>query len=85
MAFIMKRLDRDLDLSELQATEIRPIVEANEEEISEIRERIGPEIRSIIDRGFTEIRKKLDPTQQHKLDRIRERMKNFRPQPPPTD
>jgi len=85
VAFIMKRLDRDLDLSESQTAAIRPIVEANEKAVSEIREQVGPEIRSIIDRAFAEIRQKLDPAQQRELDRIRERMKNLRQQPPPAD
>lgn len=76
--FIMKRLERDLDLTAAQTAEIRPIVEANEQAVSEIKERIAPEIRAILDRGFSSIREKVTPAQQRELDEIRERMKGFR-------
>jgi hypothetical protein len=82
--FIMKRLDRDLDLTAQQAADIRPIVETNEKAISEIKERVAPEIRGILDKGFSAIRKILTPVQQRKLDGIRERMRNFSNKPQPT-
>jgi hypothetical protein len=83
--FIMQRLERDLDLTVAQSAEIRPIVAANEKAISEIKERIAPQIRAILDRGFSSIRAMVTPDQQRKLDEIRERMKRFRDKRQPTD
>jgi hypothetical protein len=76
--FIMQRLTDDLDLSPDQAAQVRPLVETSERAVSELRERISPEMRRIHDQSFEAIREKLDPNQQKKLDEIRDRMKNYR-------
>ena len=79
--FIMKRLARDLDLTDDQAVEIRPIVEESEKAMSELMDRISPEREQIMHQGFMAIREKLNPDQQVKLDEIRERIRNFRRKP----
>jgi hypothetical protein len=79
--FIMERLADDLDLTADQVSQVRPLVETAEKAVSELRDRIGPEIRRIHDEGFEAIRQKLDPRQQKKLDEIRQRMKKYRRRP----
>ncbi len=80
--FIVDRISRDLDLAPDQAAEIRPIVEAGEEEIRAIKDGIDPEIRESHDRVFSAIRERIEPAQQKKLDEMVARIKKFRARSP---
>ncbi|NWF55062.1 MAG: hypothetical protein HXY45_09740 [Syntrophaceae bacterium] len=76
MAFIVKRLTQDLDLTKAQQAEIRKIVEESEEKITAIRKQYWPEIKGIIDRSFALMREKLSPEQQKKLDMLHEKLEH---------
>ena len=75
--FIMARLKRDLDLTKAQMREIRPIVVEGEKKINSLRATIRPEIRKILDQGFVNMRVKLGPEQQKKLDELMAKLKRF--------
>ena len=81
--FIVERLTDDLDLAPKQVAEIRLLVEKNEREITEFRTRVDPEMKKIHNQGFSAIRERLDPDQQHKLDKLVERLNKFHHEPPP--
>ena len=74
--FIMKRLSRDLDLTETQRVEIEKIVEESETKIFAIRRQYLPEIKKIADQSFALMKDKLDAEQQEKLEELHERLKN---------
>ena len=92
--FILKRLTRELDLSEEQQVRIAAIIERVQSETFEhIRE--GRRLmRQKLENGFAEIRKELSPEQQRRFDEMkaeRERRRKERgrrfdgPWPPPHD
>jgi hypothetical protein len=72
---IMKKLDRDLDLTEPQRAEIEKIVAEVQTDLWTFRTQHRPEIEAIIARGITQMRPLLSSEQQVKLDAVFERMK----------
>jgi hypothetical protein len=70
-ALILKRLTKDLGLTEVQQKEFRVIVEDTDKKL----EAFGLERRSaakaILDESFSRMKEKLDPEQQKKLDELR--------------
>ena len=70
--FIMKRLSRELDLTETQRVEIDKIVKDSEAKFSAIRNQFMPEIEEIADQSFAAIKEKLNADQQTKLEGIEE-------------
>jgi hypothetical protein len=77
-AFIMKRLSKDLDLTENQKAVIEKIVLQTEEKLREHFLQRRPEVESIIDDGFVQIRKELDDDQKKQLDALREKFEKRR-------
>ena len=75
--FVIKRLARDLDLSEQQIRQIRPFVEQGERSISKLREGIEPQIKQHIDQVLAAIREKIDAGQKDKLDQLVKKLKSF--------
>ena len=73
--FIMKRLSRELDLTETQRVEIEKIVKDSEAKFSAIRNQFMPEIEEIADQSFAAIKEKLNADQQTKLEGIEERIR----------
>lgn len=73
--FIMKRLSRELDLTETQRVEIEKIVKDSEAKFFAIRNQFMPEIEEIADQSFAAIKEKLNADQQTKLERIEERIR----------
>ncbi len=91
-AFIMKRLSKDLSLTQTQKIAIEKIGEQTEAKLREHFLQRRPEIESIVDDGFLQMKKELDENQKKKLDELREQFKKRRqerdrafpnPQPPP--
>ena len=74
--FIVKRLSRELDLTEAQRIEIEKIVEQSEAKIFSVRRQYLPEIKKIVDQSFVLMKDKLNANQQEKLQEIHERLKN---------
>jgi Spy/CpxP family protein refolding chaperone len=77
-ALIMKRLSRDLDLTETQQQEITVIIREAEEKVSRLKQQTFPEFKAIIDASFAASREKLNPEQQKKLDEIQAEMQQMR-------
>ena len=90
-AFIMKRLSKDLSLTQTQEAAIKKIVEQTEEKVREHFLQRRSEIAAIIDDGFSQMKKELDDGQEKKLEELRERFEKRRhereegpfPKPPP--
>ena len=74
--FIMKRLSRELDLTDAQRVEIEKIVKDSEAKFFAIRNQFMPEIEEIADQSFAAIKEKLNADQQIKLERIQEKIRN---------
>ena len=79
--FIMERLKDDLGLTSGQMAGIKPIVEQGDKEIMALRRTIRPKMRKIHDQGFLDIRAKLRPEQQRKLDELVAKLKRFSKKP----
>jgi len=74
--FIMKRLSRELDLTETQRVEIEKIVKDSGAKFSAIRNQFMPELEEIAEQSFAAMKKNLNADQQIKLERIEERIRN---------
>jgi len=72
--FIMKRLSRELDLTETQRVEIEKIVKDSEAKFSAVRNQFMPKIEEIADQSFAAIKEKLNADQQKKMERIKEKI-----------
>ncbi len=86
----MKRLSKELDLSQSQKIAVEKIVAQTEEKLREHFLQMRPEIEGIVDDGFTQIRKELDDNQKKQLDALKEKFEKRRqaregafPKPPP--
>ncbi len=77
-AFIMKRLSKKLNLTPNQKTKIEPIVEQMIEKRREYYRKTRPEIKRIMDQGFTQIKEELNEDQKKKLDELREKFQKHR-------
>lgn len=66
--WIMRRLNRQLHLTETQRQAVQQIVDRTEEEISNLLRRAMSEFAEILRRQNAEIRPLLTPEQQQKLD-----------------
>jgi len=71
--FIMKRLAKELNLTSDQKTKIDPLVEQMIEKRREYYLKNRPEIKTIMDQGFAQIREELNEDQKKKLDGLREK------------
>jgi len=71
--FIMKKLSNELNLTSDQKRKIEPIVEQMLEKRREYYLKNRPEIKTIFDQGFTQIREELNEDQKKKLDGLREK------------
>ena len=76
--FIMKRLSKELDLSQSQKIAVEKIVAQTEEKLRAHFLQMRPEIEAIVDDGFTQIRKELDDNQKKQLDALKEKFEKRR-------
>ncbi len=72
---VIKRFSREFNLTEQQRIEIEKIVKESEAKIFGIRQKYMPEIREIHDQSFKQMREKLNPDQQEKLEKLYEKIK----------
>ena len=77
-AFIMEKLSRKLDLTQSQKIRIEKIVSKMVDRRREYFVKRRPEIRRIMDHGFSQIKKELNSDQQKKLDALREKFEKRR-------
>ncbi|MCK4534639.1 MAG: hypothetical protein KAT81_03845 [Syntrophobacterales bacterium] len=87
---LLKRLSRDLDLTETQKAEIKKILRDSQKTLAEIGQRCRPQIGRIIENHFAMIREILNDDQKQKLDEFYKRFRKqgkhglFRSLPPPS-
>lgn len=65
---IMKRLTQELALSPAQQAEVEPIVARGHLELLRLRVQHQPDVDRVLDAGMQELKAKLSPEQQAKLD-----------------
>jgi Spy/CpxP family protein refolding chaperone len=70
-ALILKRLTKELNLTEAQQKEFRPIVEETEKKLEAFGLERRSAVKPILDESFSRMKEKLDPEQQKKLDELR--------------
>jgi len=80
--FIMKKLVRELDLTQTQRDRTEEIVGRIQENLATFRKEHHSEIEAIIAEGIQQIKAQLTSVQQEKLDRFVERLKQHREHPP---
>ncbi len=84
--FIVRKLTRELNLSETQREYVSKVVCRTYSELSKVRRERQPEIDKILTGGIAEIKQQLDPAQKEKLDalyehaRKRRMMKSHKPE-----
>ena len=71
---IMKRLTHELSLTAAQRADIEPLVSRAHVEMLQLRFAHQAEVEDILTRGITEIKDKLSPEQQARLDRMYARL-----------
>ena len=76
--FIMRKLSKELELTQDQKTKIEKIVEQVGVKRREFFLKKRPEIKRIRDEGFAQIKKELNNDQQKKLDVLREEFEKRR-------
>ena len=84
--FLLRKLSRELDLTETQQVEIGKILEESHTEITALRRKFLPEIKEITDQSFVLIKEKLKEEQKQKLDKLHGKLKRWRKRghlPPP--
>jgi actin-related protein len=81
-AFIMNKLSKELNLSSDQQSKIEPIVEQMLEKRREYYLKNRPEVKTIFDQGFAQIREELNENQKKKLDGLREKFHRRRGERP---
>lgn len=72
-AFIMERLSKELNLTPDQEIAIGRIVDQMVEKRHEHFRKSRPEIRRIMDQGFSRIKEELNESQRNRLDALREK------------
>ena len=75
---VMKKLVRELDLTETQRVRIEEIVGEIQAELWEFRKQHEREIETILARGIEQMKPELSVDQQRKLDALFERLKQHR-------
>jgi hypothetical protein len=82
---IVKRLTRELDLSESQRAHVESVVTRTQAELFKLRQQHQPEVRALIDSSIVEMKQQLSPEQCQKLDRhfemVRQRWWGWRGHP----
>jgi hypothetical protein len=76
--FIMRKLSKELELTQDQKIKVEKIVEQMGEKRREFYLTNRPEIKRIMDEGFLQIKKELSNDQQKKLDELREKFEKRR-------
>lgn len=76
--FIMRKLSKELELTQDQKTKIEKIVEQVGAKRREFFLKNRPEIKRIMDEGFLQIKKELNNDQQKKLDALRKEFEKRR-------
>jgi hypothetical protein len=76
--FIIEKLSRELNLTPTQKAKVAPIVKQMIEKRREYYVQIRPEVKGIMDQGFSQIKQELNEDQKKKLDALREKYERRR-------
>jgi Spy/CpxP family protein refolding chaperone len=76
---LLKRLSRELSLTEAQKKEIGIIVDQFQTKLSQIKRSVRPDIRKLRDESFSAIRESLTDDQKNKFDDLRKRLERWTP------
>lgn len=76
--FIMKRLSRELNLTQNQKNKIEPIVEQMIAKRRQYYLKNRPELKEIMNQGFAQMREELNEDQKKKLEVLREKYRRRR-------
>jgi hypothetical protein len=79
-AFILKRLNRELKLSDIQKQRVSEIVDRMQEHILNRFKQHQSEIAGVIENGFNQIKQELNPDQQEKFKRLKHKLDHRRRQ-----
>lgn len=85
MQFLMRRLDKELDLNEIQRREIGTIMHETAEKVHSIMQEKRPQLEKLVQENLEQIKDKLNNGQKEKFDHLKlfERMRNRFPGKPP--
>ena len=72
-AVILKKLTKDLGLTEAQQKEFKGIVEEADKKLEAFGQERRSAIKAILDESFSRMKEKLDPEQQRKLEELKAR------------
>jgi hypothetical protein len=72
-AIILKRLTRDLGLTEAQQTEFKGIIDETDKKLEALGLERRAAVKAILDDSFSRMKEKLNPEQQKKLEQLRAR------------
>jgi len=78
----MKKLVRELDLTEAQRAPIEEILGQVQTDLWKFRKQHQPEVEAIIAQGIAQMKPRLSAVQQEKLDGLFERLKEHWERPP---
>ena len=70
---ILKKLTRDLNLTEAQQKEFKVIIDETDKKLEAFRLERRSAAKTILDESFSRMREKLDPEQQKKLEELKAR------------
>ena len=70
-ALILKKLTKDLGLTETQQKEFRGIVEETDKKLEAFGLERRSAVKAILDESFSRMKEKLDPEQQKKLEELK--------------
>jgi len=77
-AYIIEKLSKELNLTPNQKNKIGPIVQQMIEKRRETYQRMRPEVKTIMDQGFSQIEQELNEDQKKKLEALREKFERHR-------
>jgi Spy/CpxP family protein refolding chaperone len=77
-AFLAERLSKNLYLTQTQKARVRQILDQTNEKLHQHFQQEQPQLKKIIDDGFSEIAKELNDTQREKFDYMRQKIERER-------
>ncbi len=72
---VMKKLTAELGLTTDQQADVEQIVEGTQYKLMQLRAQYRPQLEAIVSAGITDMKAKLSPEQQKKLDALYEKAK----------
>jgi Spy/CpxP family protein refolding chaperone len=81
-AFILERFSQDLDLTEDQKNEFKSIIDQLEDKREELFQHGHSEFVKMMDQGFLQMKKVLNPDQKKRLDELIEELERHKKEGP---